>query len=160
MEKKKNKKTFARLHNHCPLQGIQFRTARAGASSGCKRLDTGPSLLGMVMLALLWLFFLAIFLSKLAMTLLSSLLLHGRGLRHRIFRLCGGSVSEVDSSESLPEASDIDSSEDIKSTVKHGINFLLSSSEIVVELVNALQRLTSFYREKKKSVVSTNWNTM
>ena len=54
--KKGNKnitKTFARLHNHCPWQGIQFRTANAGASSGCKRFDTGPSLLAMVMLALL-----------------------------------------------------------------------------------------------------------
>ena len=54
--KKGNKnitKTFARLHNHCPLQGIQFRTANAGASSGYKRFDTGPSLLAMVMLALL-----------------------------------------------------------------------------------------------------------
>ena len=155
--KKGNKnitKTFARLHNHCPWQGIQFRTANAGASSGCKRFDTGPSLLAMVMLALLWLFFLAIFLSKLAMTLFSSLLLHGRGLRHRIFRFCGGSVSELDSSGSLPEASDIDSSEDIKSTVRHGINFLLSSSEIVVDWGSALRRFTCFYKEKKMSVVS------
>ena len=63
-------------------------------------------------------------------------------------------MSEVDFSDLLPEASDIDSSEDIKSTVRHGINFLLSSSQTVFELVNALQRFTSFYREKKMSVVS------
>lgn len=122
--------------------------ANAGACSGGARSETAPSLLAIVMLEDLWLIRLAILRSKLAIKLFNSLLLQGRGLRHSTFRFGGDAVSESESPAPLSDSSDMDSSDDIKSTVRHGIYFLLSSSEIVVDCANALQRFTRFYKRK------------
>ena len=114
--------------------------ANAGACSGKTQSETGPSLLAIiVMLVLLWLMRLAILLSKLTIKLFNCLLLQGRGLQHSTFPFGGDSICE-------PDSSDMDSSGDMKSTVRHGIYFLLSSSVIVVDCVNALLHFT--YKRK------------
>ena len=131
---------------HFKSNNVQ-QSANSGAFSGAGRVELAPSLLFRVMLALLCVFRRAIFLSRLDMRSLSSLLLQGSGLIQRTLGF-GASTSESES-PSISESSVMDSSEDINSFFMQGKYLALSASAIVVEFCKALLRFSRFYQGNK-----------
>ena len=129
------------------LWSFPYDRANSGASSGASLSEGEPSLLSIIIEALLWDRFRFAFRSSFTKKLFSSWLLQGRGLLQSTFFLGTFSSSELFSSSAL--SSETECSEDMYSTFIQSLNLLFSSFGMDVDGTSAFCLLSRFCKKQK-----------